>query len=182
MRICSHSIPQFLLFFGLAAVVFVLDVAALAILQTSPSESRVTCILVAMVNTVIVITSLVLTMMGLFVAIRTKNPHRFSSGPTTVRFRRDTFQIGMALTIGFSVGGMVCVFLAHLIHPAPRPLEIFQIIAVRTLLTYYVAVFALLWLLQKCSCVSGIVQKRQTEESDTTEEEFSCGVEYLLLL
>jgi hypothetical protein len=151
-------------FFGLAAVIFVFNVAALAILQTSPSESRVTCILVAMVNTVIVIASLVLTMMGLFVAIGTKIPHRFSSGPSTVRFRRDTFQIGMALTVRFSVGGILCIFLAHLIHPAPRPLESFQMIAVRTLFTYYVAVFALLWLLQKCSRVSGIVPKRQTEE------------------
>jgi dipeptide/tripeptide permease len=61
------------------------------------------------------------------------------------------FQIGMALTVGFSVGGMVSTLLAQLIHPAPRPLKVFQMIAVRMLFTYYVAVFALLWLLQKCS-------------------------------
>jgi uncharacterized membrane protein len=182
VRICSHSIPQFLLFYGLGAVIVVLNVAALAILQTSPSESRVTCILVAMVNTVIAITSLVLTMTGLFVAIRMTTPHRFNSGPTALRFRRDTFQIGMALTVGFSVGGMLCILLAHLIHPTQRALSIFLMIAVRTTFIYYVAVFALLWLLRKCSCVSGIVPKRKSEESDTTEEEYSNGVEYLLLL
>jgi hypothetical protein len=164
--------------FGVAAVIFVLNVAAQAILQTSPSEIRVTCILVAMVNPVIVIRSLVFTTftLGLFVAIGTKIPRRFSSGPTTVRFRRDTFRIGITLTIGFSVGDMMCMLLARLIHPAPRPPEIFQMIAFRTLFTSYVAVFALLGLLQKCSCVSGIVQKRQTEE------ESSNGVGYLLLL
>jgi hypothetical protein len=149
----------FLVFFGLA-VIFVPNVAALAILQISPSEIRV------------IIASLVLTMLGLFMAIGTRIPRRLSS---------DTFRIDMALTVGFSVGGMLCMLLSHLIHPAPRPL-IFQMISFRKWFTYYVAVFVLLWLLQKCSCVSGIVQKRQTEESDTTEEEFSCGVEYLLLL
>jgi hypothetical protein len=182
VRKYSHSIPQFLLFFCLAAVIFVLNVAALVILRASPSEIRVTCIFVAIINTVLVITSLVLTTFGLFVAIATKIPGRFSSGPTTLRFLRDTFRIGMALTVGFSVGGMLFMLLVHLIHPAQHALEIFQMIALRTLFTYYVAVFALLWILQKCSCELGIVQKRQTEESDTTEEESLNGVEYLPLL
>ena len=127
MRICSHSIPQFLLFFGLAAVIFVLNVAALAILRASPSEIRVTYIFVDIINTVLVITSLVLTTFGLFVAIATIIP-RFSPGPTTVQFLRDTFRIGMDLTI---VGSMVYVLLAHLLHLAPHPLHILEMIARR---------------------------------------------------
>jgi uncharacterized membrane protein len=137
-----------------------------------------------MVNPVIVITSLVLTTcsaLGLFVAIAMKPPRWFSSGPTTVQFLRDTFRIDIALTVEFSVGGMVSMILAHLIHPAPRSLEIYQMIEVRTLFTYYLAVFALLWRLQKCSCVSGIDQKQQTEESDTAEEESSYGVAFIFV-
>jgi uncharacterized membrane protein len=184
VRIWPHSKPQILVFFGLAAVIFVLNVlAALAIL--SPSEIR-TCILVAMVNPVIVITSSLLTTcstLGLFGAIATKIPRRFSSGPTTVpvRFLTDTFRIGIILTVEYSVGGMMSILLAHLIHPAPRSLEIYQMIAVRTLFTYYTAVFALLWLLQKCCGVTGIAQKQKTEESDTTEEEFVCELRMFLV-
>jgi hypothetical protein len=152
-RICSHSTPQILVFLGLAAFLFVQDMAALGILRTSPSEVWVTCIFVAIVNTGIAIISLVLTMLGLFVVIATKIPRRFiPAGPTTIQFLRDTFRIGMALTIVFSVGGMVVsMLLVLLTHPGPRPLEM---IAVQTLFDYYVAVFALLWLLQKRFCVS----------------------------
>jgi dolichyl-phosphate-mannose--protein O-mannosyl transferase len=152
-------------FFGVAALIFYLNVAAIAILQINPIEIRV------------IIASWVLTLLvGLFVSIGTKIP-------TTLPFRRDTFRIGTALTVGFSVGGMLWMLLAHLVHYAPRPLEILQMIAFRKLFIYYVAIFALLWLLQKCSYVSVIlVQNRQTEESYTTDEESANGVEYLLLL
>jgi hypothetical protein len=153
------NLPQFLVFFALPAVVFFLNVAALATLGASSSEIRVTCILVSMVNAVIV-TSLVL------VAIATKIPRRFSSPQFLKLFGLANLVVSAAalaiLRASPSEFGVTRIFVSIII----------------TIFTYYVAVFALLWLLQKCPCVFlGIDQNKKTEESDTTEEEYSNVVE-----
>ncbi len=48
----SPSTPPILVFFGLAAVIFGLNVAELAILRASPGEIGVTWIFVSMISTV----------------------------------------------------------------------------------------------------------------------------------
>jgi hypothetical protein len=141
---------------------FVQNVATLAIVRTSLIEVRGTCFFVAIVDTVVAIMSLILTALRLFAAIATIIP-RFSPGPTTIQFTRDPFRIGMELQCG-QHGVCACcapatscaVSTGHLTNDCGPTV------------TYYVAVLAL-WRLQKCSCVLGIVQTRQIEESDTIE-------------